>query len=137
MSSDDVDQMVPGELARFALLDPEPVEPDDPTCRLYLCARCGNQGSVPFDLDPSRFCDRCAHDMVELLATALVPLTECNPDLKSAIDREFGRALDAAKGNKAKAARLLGVSRYTIHRWIRGERVGGGKLLTPRKQVNT
>ena len=109
------EDMSPGELARFALLDPD-IEDGVPSC-----AACGASYRVPPDLEPSRFCDSCAHEILAALARAL----STPPDIRAALTREFRRALELAENNKSKAARILGVSRYTVHRFLRGENVGG------------
>lgn len=44
--------------------------------------------------------------------------------LQAHVDRHIRRALDACDGSPEKAARLLGMGRATIYRWLQGKRAG-------------
>lgn len=104
--------MTPGELARSAVRELEPNEPDS---RSFACGRCARSFYVPGDLDPTPFCDECAHAVVEALAYAIV----APPTLEGARDAAIRAALASTGGNRSAAARVLGCTRYTVIRWCR------------------
>lgn len=69
-------------------------------------------------IDPSHLPARVQGHATETVGTMDAPMGEDWPTLETLQRRYLGRVLEHVGGNKQKAARLLGVTRRTLYRWL-------------------
>lgn len=65
---------------------------DDPDCVVPTCHKCGDEYTAPLGYDPSKYCDECAHKLVDDHETTIATLTKSLEEAKEQIEMLLGSA---------------------------------------------